>query len=169
MDLIHIIPFKEAVFIAIGVSSLLTILLTVLIFRKGNKRRAGRIAADRAKEFAQRDFRRARESATDYAEMMASLNINVRQLVSTIDRLDTAVGRCIELSERLSDARQDGERVHIVYSPDPKPGEIKGRIMEMISSGISEQDISEDLNLSREQLRLYLHAGNTEKQKVVHL
>jgi len=165
MQVLNMLPFKEAVLVAVAAASAVTIILGLILFRRGKGKVTEPVQGDK------RSMGKPAAAATsDYVQdekIIKELNAITVALASTLNRLDTAVERCLELVERLPVEGSERGGVRLVHSPEPRPDVMKERIEKLRISGAVEEEIAETLNLSREQLQLYMHAGRKGEKEVV--
>jgi len=165
MQILNILPFREAVLVAVAIASFITLMLGLVLFKWG---KGGRAKVARA-EKRQKTVPVVKETNRHAADerLLEELNNLTVKLASTLDRLDTAIGRCVELLDNLPQETPAKGELRIIHSPEPKPEVIKERIERLRTSGLAEEEIAETLSLSREQLKLYMHSGGGSRKEVV--
>lgn len=164
MQILNILPFREAVLAAVAIASFFTILLGLVMFKW---RRAGSKLGRNAQKHRATQVEGQLKLDRDGERLHEEISSLTAKLASTLDRLDVAIGRCIDLLEKLPDEESAKGELRIVHSPEPKPDTMKKRIEKLKVSGLAEEEIAKTLSLSREQLKLYMHSGKGEREEMI--
>ena len=163
MQIVNTLPVKEAVLVAIAVSSFLTVVLAVMFYR----RTKGGVSVKRKRTRpAGAEKIRATAVANRDQEMVREVEAMILKINSALERLEIALKRCTEILDQLGEESTNTNELHIVHSPEPGSKVIKNRVARLIASGADEKDIASTLSLTDEQLKLYMHSVKEDKEAV---
>jgi len=163
MQIVNMLPIREAVLVAVAISSFLTVVLAVIFYRRtknrvpGRTRRAKPVSSERIGAIGRRD---------EGQELVREIEAMVLKITSTLDRLEIALKRCTDLLDQVVEENDDSGQLHIIHSPEPGSKVIRDRVAKLVASGIDEKDIASTLSLTEEQLKLYMHNVKEERDVV---
>jgi len=163
MQIVNMLPIREALLVAVAISSFLTVVLAMIFYRKTKSRVHGK-----AKKGMQTSSERIKAigGRSEAQELTREIEAMVLKITSTLDRLEIALKQCTDLLDQMVDKTDDSGQLHIIHSPEPGSRVIRNRVAKLMASGLDEKDIASSLSLTEEQLKLYMHNAKEERDVV---